>query len=68
MNDAPKNDHGLTTDMQRSRWAHGVRYVPANPSIKDRVLRHPVTFFVCVAAFCACLIASILIPACGGHL
>jgi hypothetical protein len=67
MNDIPANDHGLTTEMQQSRWAHSLRYVPRERSLIDKVREHPATFFFCLGAMCAGIVLSVVIPACGGQ-
>ena len=67
MNDAPTNDHGLTTAMQQSRWAHALRYVPRDRSLIDKLREHPVTFFICLGAMCAGIVLSVMIPLCGSR-
>lgn len=38
MNDMPNDDRGLSTEMQRARWASGVKYVPCRHS-KDSLMK-----------------------------
>jgi hypothetical protein len=67
MNDIPANDHGQTTAMQQSRWAHSLRYVPRDRSIIDKLRESPVTFCACLGIMCAGIVLSIVIPTCGGQ-
>jgi hypothetical protein len=50
------NDRGRTTELQRAQWEAQTRYRPRDLSIIQRVFRHPATFFVSLAIFCALLI------------
>ena len=68
MNDIPANDHGQTTALQRSRWAHSLRYVPRDRSIIDKVRESPVTFFVSLALLCVLAIAGVIECLTGGAL
>lgn len=68
MNDIPANDHGQTTALQRSRWAHSLRYVPRDRSILDKLRESPIVFFICLGAMCAGIVLSVVIPSCGGQL
>ncbi|MET3232240.1 UNVERIFIED_ORG: hypothetical protein ABIC54_004445 [Burkholderia sp. 1263] len=52
------------TPDERRQWAHTVRYEPAGRSAWDRVVGHPVTFFVSLPAL-LCLVLWATFEACG---